>query len=269
MCEIIVLFGSDLTSRCYHEHLAIPSVVAHCITEVETRGMNQEGIYRKSGGSGQVKVIQVGFEKDGDYDISDPDLDIHAITSALKQYFRKLPMPLITHEVYDLLVEAVRNIEDGSIRANTVRSAVATLPRCHYDVLEVLMLHLARVMDHERENLMTPHNVAVVFAPTIMRPPTIQQEMEDMLDQRKVVQTMLENAKVIFASGGGQGSQGSRSASALSGADSGSGVGVLKEEHVSQQQQPPPQHQSVEKQIHPHQAGKEYQDIARRLPIPR
>ncbi|KAL9066365.1 MAG: hypothetical protein Q9157_007166 [Trypethelium eluteriae] len=266
-----VLFGSDLASRCHHERLPIPSIVTHCIAEVEARGMNQEGIYRKSGGSGQVKVIQLGFEKDPDYDISDPDLDIHAVTSALKQYFRKLPVPLIAPEVYDLLIEAVRNIEDGSVRANTVRSAVATLPRCHFDVLETLMLHLARVMEQERENLMTPHNLSVVFAPTIMRPPSLQQEMEDMMDQRKVVQTMLEHVKMIFSGGSGggaaSGSQGSRSASALSGAESGSGVGVgvLKDEQAA----PQLQQSSLEKQIHQHQAGKEYQESSRRLPIPR
>ena len=264
-----MLFGSELTSRCQHERLPVPSIVTHCIAEVESRGMNQEGIYRKSGGSNQVKVVQVGFEKDADYDITDPDLDIHAVTSALKQYFRKLPVPLITHEVYDLLLEAVRNIDDASIRANTVRSAVATLPRFHFAVMETLLLHLARVMDQERDNLMTSHNLSVVFAPTIMRPPTVQQEMEDMIDQRKVVQTMLEYVKIVFPAGSGAGaatgSQGSRSASALSGADSGSGVGLKEDLAPSQSQQS----QSLEKQIHQHQAGKEYQEAARRLPIPR
>ena len=68
--------------------------------------MDAEGIYRKSGGSGQVKAVQSGFEKNVEFDISDPDLDIHAVTSALKQYFRKLPVPLITFDVYDQLLEA-------------------------------------------------------------------------------------------------------------------------------------------------------------------
>ncbi len=68
--------------------------------------MDIEGIYRKSGGSGQVKVIQEGFEASDDYDISDPDLDISAVTSALKQYFRKLPTPLVTYEVYDRILES-------------------------------------------------------------------------------------------------------------------------------------------------------------------
>ena len=65
-----------------------------------------EGIYRKSGGKGQVDAIQDGLTRNLDHDISDPDLDIHTVTSVLKQYFRKLPIPLITFDVYDSMIDA-------------------------------------------------------------------------------------------------------------------------------------------------------------------
>lgn len=45
---------------------------------------------------------------------------------------------------------------------------------------------------------MTPHNLAVVFAPTIMRPVAIEREISDMLPQRTAVQALLEYNKVIF-----------------------------------------------------------------------
>lgn len=101
------LFGSDLVERADYERRQIPSVVTRCIQEVELRGMDIEGIYRKTGGSGQVKVIQEGFEKTEDFDISDNELDITAVTSVLKQYFRKLPTPLLTYDVYDRILESV------------------------------------------------------------------------------------------------------------------------------------------------------------------
>lgn len=103
-----VLFGSDLTARCEFEKQMIPRIVSRCIEEVELRGMDVEGIYRKSGGSSQVAQVRKGFETDSEHDISDPDLDIHAITSALKNYFRRLPVPLITFDVYDRFLEAGR-----------------------------------------------------------------------------------------------------------------------------------------------------------------
>lgn len=159
--------------------------------------MDMEGIYRKSGGSGQVKIVQQGFEKDGNYDISDPDLDIHAVTSALKQYFRKLPDPLITYEVYESLLEAGR-IQEKEEQALALRVAVAELPEHHRDCLEFLVQHLARVMAQESENLMTPLNLAVVFAPTIMRPQTIEREMSDMQAQRVALQALLDQHSVVF-----------------------------------------------------------------------
>ena len=100
-----VLFGSELTDRAEFERRQIPSVVTRCIEEVELRGMEMEGIYRKTGGNSQVKIIQEGFDKNENFDISDPDMDITAVTSVLKQYFRKLPTPLLTYDVYDQILE--------------------------------------------------------------------------------------------------------------------------------------------------------------------
>jgi hypothetical protein len=101
------LFGSDLVERADYERRQIPSVVTRCIEEVELRGMDIEGIYRKTGGSGQVKLIQEGFDKTEDFDISDPGIDITAVTSVLKQYFRKLPVPLLTFDVYDRVLDSL------------------------------------------------------------------------------------------------------------------------------------------------------------------
>lgn len=160
--------------------------------------MDVEGIYRKSGGSGQVKQVQQSFERDyAGADISDPDLDIHSITSTLKQYFRKLPTPLITYDVYDLLLDA-GGVTETEKRCLALRAAVEGLPEAHRECLEVLIRHLVRVMAYEKENLMTPLNLAVVFAPTIMRPLSIEREMTDMLAQRLVLQGLLEGCEGVF-----------------------------------------------------------------------
>ncbi|OAX78808.1 hypothetical protein ACJ72_06880, partial [Emergomyces africanus] len=172
------LFGSDLEQRIEMEKCVIPGIVTRCIEEVELRGMDCEGIYRKSGGSSQVQMIRDGFEKSADYDISDPDLDIHAVTSTLKQYFRKLPTPLITYDVYDLLLDAT-GVTPASARVQVMRRGLLTLPSVHRDVLEFLIFHLRRVVEREKENLMTSLNVAVVFAPTILRPESLSREMSD------------------------------------------------------------------------------------------
>ena len=121
--------------------------------------MDTEGIYRKSGGLNQVKMIQQGFEKDPQMnEISDPDLDIHAITSAVKQYFRKLPNPLITFDCYDGMLDAVADgaySNDDHERATAMRRCLNRLPKCHRDTLEFLCMHLARVVEYEKQNLVS------------------------------------------------------------------------------------------------------------------
>ncbi|OKL64378.1 hypothetical protein UA08_00767 [Talaromyces atroroseus] len=191
------LFGVDLEQRLEQEKSIIPSVVTRCIQEVELRGMDEEGIYRKSGASTVTQNIRDGFEHANDFDISDPDLDIHAVTSALKQYFRKLPTPLITYDVYDSVLET-NDVSGQQSRIEALRASLEGLPRVHRDVLEFLIFHLKRVVEHEKTNLMTSQNIAVVFAPTIMRPIDIAREMTDVQKKNEALKFLVENCQEIF-----------------------------------------------------------------------
>jgi hypothetical protein len=160
--------------------------------------MDAEGIYRKSGGNSQVQSVKEGFERSAqDIDLSDPDLDINAVTSCLKQYFRRLPNPLITYEVYDKVLETT-GVTEPRDRVEALAVALSDLPKVHWDVLEHLMMHLSRVVERCEENLMTSMNVAVVFAPTIMRPESLAREMTDTAKKNEVVQFLVENCRAIF-----------------------------------------------------------------------
>lgn len=192
-----ILFGSELCERADYERRQIPSVVTRCIEEVELRGMDVEGIYRKTGGNSQVKIIQEGFERVEDFDISDPALDITAVTSVLKQYLRKLPTPLLTFDVYERILES-SSIEDIRERCLHLRDTFSMLPPKHRDCLEFLIFHLTRVTIREKENLMSSKNLAVVFAPTIMRDTSLEREMTDMHAKNIVVQFIIENSHDIF-----------------------------------------------------------------------
>ncbi|RMZ79966.1 hypothetical protein DV738_g3085, partial [Chaetothyriales sp. CBS 135597] len=192
------LFGVDLEQRAEYEKTSVPEIVRRCVEEVEARGMDVEGIYRKSGGNSQVQQVRDSFERDVySADISDPDLDIHAVTSGLKQYFRKLPTPLITYEIYDKLLETT-SISDPDARIEAMRDAVRQLPPVHYATLEFLMNHLARVVLQEKDNLMTSMNVAVVFAPTIMRPESITRELGDTKAKNDCCMWIVDHVSSVF-----------------------------------------------------------------------
>lgn len=160
------LFGSELTARCDFERRVIPAIVTRCIEEVERRGMSVEGIYRKSGSSTQVKAIQASFERDSTAgnEIANPDLDIHAVTSALKQYLRRLPVPLITWDCYDALMDVVmpEDAVEVETRVKRIKQCIDTLPPRHRDTLEFLVSHLVRVMEQEQQNLVSVPQILCV-----------------------------------------------------------------------------------------------------------
>lgn len=90
------------------------------------------------------------------------------------------------------------------------------LPPKHRDCLEFLIFHLSRIAARESENLvcsislveealanisqMSPKNLAVVFAPTIMRDHSLEREMTDMHAKNSAVQFVIENTHEIFGS---------------------------------------------------------------------
>jgi Rho-type GTPase-activating protein 1/2 len=79
--------------------------------------MDYEGIYRKTGGSGQSKAITQLFER-GDYDtfdLEDMDTfnDISSVTSVLKTYLRTLPDPLLSHALHESFIAAIGVLWDA------------------------------------------------------------------------------------------------------------------------------------------------------------
>ena len=65
----------------------VPSLVVHCINEVELRGMSEQGLYRVNGGASDVKCLKEKFLKGkGAPNLS--DVDIPTICSTLKDFLR-------------------------------------------------------------------------------------------------------------------------------------------------------------------------------------
>lgn len=167
------LYGGDLTTVTKAHKQDLPIVVDKCIKEIERRGLDAEGLYRLAGFHDDVEAIRIAFDKDGentDIGVNKYE-DINTIASALKLYFRLLPIPLITFEVYKPLLDAIKrdNILDTE-RVKQVKDILTTLPPAHYHTIKYLTGHLIKVMEHKSKNMMSAENLSIVFAPTLMRP---------------------------------------------------------------------------------------------------
>ncbi|XP_027138815.1 rho GTPase-activating protein 10 isoform X4 [Larimichthys crocea] len=178
------------------------SLVKNSISAIETRGINDQGLYRVVGVSSKVqKLLSLMIdEKSNDVDLStSEDWDVKTITSALKLYLRSLPEPLMTYGLYKEFISPAKGGSPES-RIQGVHCLVHKLPERNRQVLGLLMKHLANVAAHSKQNLMTVANLGVVFGPTLMRP---QEEtvaaIMDLKFQNIVVEILIEHHEKIFA----------------------------------------------------------------------
>lgn len=86
-----------------------------CIEVLESRGLEDQGIYRVVGVTSKVsKLLSMGLDRrKGDkptppLNMDDPlEWETKTVTSALKSYLRNLPEPLMTHKYHDTFIGAV------------------------------------------------------------------------------------------------------------------------------------------------------------------
>ncbi len=57
------LFGNDLVELMDRDGCAVPAVVGKCITYVEARGMNLQGLYREGGDLKAVRRLRDAFDR--------------------------------------------------------------------------------------------------------------------------------------------------------------------------------------------------------------
>uniref|UniRef100_A0A8C9WT52 Rho GTPase-activating protein 26 n=1 Tax=Scleropages formosus TaxID=113540 RepID=A0A8C9WT52_SCLFO len=172
------------------------NIIKKFIHAVETRGIDEQGLYRIVGVNSRVqKLLSLAMDPKtcADVELDNSEWEIKTITSALKYYLRMLPTPLMTYQLQRNFIQAAK-LDNPEARILEVQSLVHRLPEKNRQMLELLMKHLANVASHHQENLMTVANLGVVFGPTLLRP---QEEtvaaIMDIKFQNVVVEILIEN----------------------------------------------------------------------------
>uniref|UniRef100_A0A0K2U9W2 Uncharacterized protein n=2 Tax=Lepeophtheirus salmonis TaxID=72036 RepID=A0A0K2U9W2_LEPSM len=174
-----------------------------CLNELERRGLKDEGLYRVGGVVSKVKhLLNSGL----DPQIGENPLELHdskiweskTIASAVKQYFRDLNKPLMTHQLYSAFIEAVKKDTDET-RIAEIRNVLQKLPVSNQEILKVLIKHLHRVSRKCEFNLMTAANLGVCFGPTLLRPR--EESVASIMDIKfcnEVIEILIENCEIFM-----------------------------------------------------------------------
>ncbi|CAG9860721.1 unnamed protein product [Phyllotreta striolata] len=176
--------------------------VKKCIEVLESRGLEEQGLYRVVGVSSKVtKLLNLGLDrrKNDRFSLDDPvEWETKTITSALKMYLRNLPEPLMTFRFHNGFIAAVKN-ESKQNRIRDVHALLYRLPKTNFEVLKILMKHLTNVVSKSDKNLMNVSNLGVCFGPTLLRPE--EETVASILDLKFyniVVEILIENYQRLF-----------------------------------------------------------------------
>ena len=179
----------------------VPYLIKVCCDIVSDRGLDIVGIYRVPGNNAAVTYLTEQINKGVDCFMLDDQRwqDVNVVSSLLKSFFRKLPDPLFTMEMYSAFIDASK-IDQGARRMDHLRKLIRELPTAHLATLKFVTEHLCKVAEHASINKMEVRNLAIVFGPTLVR--TTDDNMvsmvTDMSQQCRIIESLLSNWEYFF-----------------------------------------------------------------------
>ncbi|XP_030554788.1 GTPase-activating protein CdGAPr [Drosophila novamexicana] len=198
------VFSCDLSEHLLNSGQDIPMVLRSCAEFIENYGVI-DGIYRLSGITSNIQRLRRAFDEERVPDLGNPEMkqDIHAVSSLLKMYFRELPNPLCTYQLYDNFVEAIQvKADEADERLRLMKETVLKLPPPHYRTLKYLSEHLNKVSQHHERTGMTDKNLAIVWAPNLLRSPALESggvaALRGVGVQAVVTEYLIRNCHNIF-----------------------------------------------------------------------
>uniref|UniRef100_A0AAF5PG60 RhoGAP domain-containing protein n=2 Tax=Wuchereria bancrofti TaxID=6293 RepID=A0AAF5PG60_WUCBA len=165
-----LVFGTDLVEYLQKTGEDVPLILKKCVEVIEMHGI-VTGVYRQCGIQSNIQKLRNDFDSGHLPDLRDEAIlkDIHSVSSLLKQYFRQLPNPLFTFELYPEFIGAYETTDDE--QANRFKDVIGRLPREHYRTAKYLIRHLTKLCQCTHLTDMNSKNLAIVWAPNLFRCP--------------------------------------------------------------------------------------------------
>ncbi|XP_055731707.1 rho GTPase-activating protein 32 isoform X2 [Salvelinus fontinalis] len=200
------VFGCDLGEHLLNSGHDVPQVLKSCTEFIEKHGV-VDGMYRLSGIASNIQKLRHEFDSEQIPDLTKDVYiqDIHCVGSLCKLYFRELPNPLLTYQLYEKFSEAVSAATDEE-RLIKIHDVIQQLPPPHYRTLEFLMRHLSQLATFSYITNMHSKNLAIVWAPNLLRSKQIESAcfsgtaaFMEVRIQSVVVEFILNHVDVLFS----------------------------------------------------------------------
>lgn len=177
----------------------IPVFLSICINFIEKEGLLTEGLYRVPGNRAHVDLLFQKFDEDQNVDITELDVAVNAVATAVKDlFFKRLPPLLPAEHMVDL--EQISVMPDRHMRLLEIKKLLERMPRANHAVLKFIFQHFVRVSERSKVNCMDSKNLAICWWPTLL-----QYEFGDLAKfemmrphLEEVVQTFIDQYRFLF-----------------------------------------------------------------------
>jgi len=157
--------------------LDVPVIVVNLINAIRSLGgFSVEGIFRLSAKKEDLERLRKQFDE-GKYEVR--ETSPHVPAGLLKQWLRELAEPLIPTEKY---AEAIQ-LAKSKPKLEDVKAFAQNLPEINLNVLKHISKMASEIAALSSVNKMTFSNLAIVFAPGMLRNPS--EDPAEMLENSK------------------------------------------------------------------------------------
>ncbi|KAL5460443.1 hypothetical protein EMCRGX_G033893 [Ephydatia muelleri] len=200
----------------------VPTLVKKTIEHLDTKGVKLEGLFRIPGSKARIAELREKIDAGLDVELNE-DTNPHDVACLLKEFFRSLPEPLLTRDLYYPFLSTTKFDNPGR-RRDALRLLCVLLPQPNRDTLQELLQFLSRVALHsygmilidgteESGNRMTEQNLGTVLGPNILhkeskRKPApksgpeqyqvVKQDPEELSNVAKVIEDLIRMHKNVF-----------------------------------------------------------------------
>ena len=156
-------FGVPLSFICKRDSSPVPIIIEKILTEIELRGLEEPGIYRKSASLTTIQQIKSEIDKTGDFNMENTLVfNIHNLTGCIKTYLRELPDPIIPDMFIDELSK-VSEIAQSDARFELYKRVLSNMPILNQNLIERLSRHMKLIEEFKAHNRMTSYNLATIM----------------------------------------------------------------------------------------------------------
>uniref|UniRef100_A0AC11EKV0 Uncharacterized protein n=1 Tax=Ovis aries TaxID=9940 RepID=A0AC11EKV0_SHEEP len=157
------LFGAPLEAVCDNDTL--PTPILEMLSFINQKGPFTEGIFRKP--ASIKSAIALKEKLNAGHKVNFDDEPILVVSSVLKDFLRNIQGSIFSARLYDKWLDVIdEGNEEEKITAT--QRLVDQLPKANVVLLRYLFGVLHNIEQHSSSNQMTPYNLSVCLAPSIL-----------------------------------------------------------------------------------------------------